>query len=701
MSSSADNHVQQRAYHVQAVLGSGGFGAVYRAKYVGEGNFSKMVALKVLHAGMAAVDEVAMRMRDEARMLGLISHRNIVQVDRLVQLNGRWTIVMEYVDGVDLKTISHAEPMPIGPALEVVSEVASALHQAFNFVPMDDSIPEEQRRPLEILHRDIKPANIQITRHGEVKVLDFGIARGNFDAREAKTQELFFGSPEYTAPERYDLEESPAGDVYSLGCVLYEALMGKAYGRTSARPAQHDDLIHERLNLLDQMVLNGQAQDILELLASMLAYEPTSRPSAREVERQCARLRVRYGEPLLREWTEQTLPPLLDARQEQPPDDLTGSTLYEQITSSQPMPSPSTGRRTPPRRRKAPIIGDTGEEQPPAAAPQPELLDQLAERASGEPAPVVQDGASSEPARDDEAGPPAQAEPAAPPKPSEVPTKELPVEHDEEEATDPGPTKGDTTPEVRILEVEEEDAGLTSRFTIDQPRPTPNVAPPTAPAHPAPAPRDGEAEPAPQPQPPPQRTRPAWVFPVAGVGALAMFAAVVVALMSRPGDPTAAPQQPGSGNTTVGATTPEQPGPGTADAGRAADPVVVEATNPVVEEVRPTTAQVGTTIKEATPIPRVEQRPQSPPPTPQPLPIEEDIAPAGTSMVQVQGQDLKVILKGAGGTYEVPGWVHPGTYEITAEFPGFGRKSSGNITVVAGAATTINCDAAFGSCKQL
>ena len=70
-------------------------------------------------------------------------------------------------------------------------------------------------------------------------------------------------------------------------------------------------------------------------------------------------------------------------------------------------------------------------------------------------------------------------------------------------------------------------------------------------------------------------------------------------------------------------------------------------------------------------------------------------------MVHVQGQDLKVILKGAGGTYEVPGWVHPGTYEITAEFPGFGRKSSGNITVVAGAAATINCDAAFGSCKQL
>ena len=80
--STPENKKLERAYHVQAVLGSGGFGAVYRAKYVGEGNFSKIVALKVLHSDMAAVGEVAMRMRDEARMLGLLRHRNIVQVDR-------------------------------------------------------------------------------------------------------------------------------------------------------------------------------------------------------------------------------------------------------------------------------------------------------------------------------------------------------------------------------------------------------------------------------------------------------------------------------------------------------------------------------------------------------------------------------------------------------------------------------------------
>ena len=142
---------------------------------------------KNIHEDMQQNDEIAMRLRDEARILGLLRHRAIVQVDALVKLNGSWTVVMEYIEGVDLSHIVHRGPMPVGPALEVIHEVCAALHVAY-------SKPNRDGKPLHLLHRDIKPANIQITAEGEVKVLDFGVAKADFGGREAHTQAMAFGS---------------------------------------------------------------------------------------------------------------------------------------------------------------------------------------------------------------------------------------------------------------------------------------------------------------------------------------------------------------------------------------------------------------------------------------------------------------------------------------------------------------------------
>ena len=92
-----------RRYRVLGTIGKGGFGTVYKAEMLGEGDFTKVVALKVLNPEAALVDEVAQRMRDEARILGLVRHRAIVQVDGLVRFDNQWTIVMEYLEGVDLR----------------------------------------------------------------------------------------------------------------------------------------------------------------------------------------------------------------------------------------------------------------------------------------------------------------------------------------------------------------------------------------------------------------------------------------------------------------------------------------------------------------------------------------------------------------------------------------------------------------------
>ncbi|NOY26687.1 MAG: serine/threonine protein kinase, partial [Oligoflexia bacterium] len=287
----------ERRYEVLEALGTGGFGTVYRARYQGEGGFSQMVALKILNPEMAGVDEIASRLRDEARVLGLLRHRAIVQVHRLVQLDDSWTVVMEFVEGADLsQVLASGQRVPVGPALEIVSEVAAALNVAW-------TAPGPSGRPLRLLHRDIKPSNIQITPVGEVKVLDFGIARADFAQREALTQKLAFGSTEYMSPERLDMRDGPAADVYSLGAVLYEILTGQGLGRTSAVRDRHVPRIDDAMATVSEAIGSSHTA-IIELVGDMLTWDPKNRPTARVIERRALTLRSHIaGEPL-RFWAE-------------------------------------------------------------------------------------------------------------------------------------------------------------------------------------------------------------------------------------------------------------------------------------------------------------------------------------------------------------------------------------------------------------
>ncbi len=97
--------VEARRCRIVELLGKGGFGAVYRAELLGAGGFRKPVALKILNADVANNEDIVQRLRDEARMLGLVRHSSIVHADALVQLDGRWTLVMEHVPGVGLNEL--------------------------------------------------------------------------------------------------------------------------------------------------------------------------------------------------------------------------------------------------------------------------------------------------------------------------------------------------------------------------------------------------------------------------------------------------------------------------------------------------------------------------------------------------------------------------------------------------------------------
>ena len=150
-------------YEILGVLGRGGFGAVYSARFHGRHGFVQDVALKVVLPG-SFDDELAVRLRDEARVLALIQHPNIVSVYRLSLLDAGWAVAMERVRGADLAQLVEGRgPLPVGAALEIVAQVAGALRFAWSQTGPDG-------QPLHAVHRDIKPENLRLSEHGIVKV---------------------------------------------------------------------------------------------------------------------------------------------------------------------------------------------------------------------------------------------------------------------------------------------------------------------------------------------------------------------------------------------------------------------------------------------------------------------------------------------------------------------------------------------------
>ncbi len=316
-----------RRYRILEPIGRGGFGTIYRAEMIGLGQFQKPVALKILNADVSGSPEIVRRLRDEARMLGIVRHSGIIHVDSLICIDDRWALVMEYFDGVGLDEVSCETTMPLRCALEITGRMADALQAAHT--ACDDG------QPLNLIHRDIKPSNILLSAKGEVKLLDFGIARGDFNSREAVTRSMMFGSPEYMAPERWGFEERQAGDIYSLGAVLYELITGLPLGRTTGSRDKHEEKLLEALGTLKE----GNADEACQLIAQMLAFEHRERPRARDVEQACRALLPQVSGPWLRDWAEKRVPEVAARRDAIQDDHLSGRTLTE-YTGSQQIPAP-------------------------------------------------------------------------------------------------------------------------------------------------------------------------------------------------------------------------------------------------------------------------------------------------------------------------------------------------------------------------
>ena len=191
-------------------IGRGGMGVVYEAFQEG---LDRPVAVKALDPKLARSKDVVERFRREGRAYAKLRHEAIVQVHDLVEKDDALFLVTELVDGTDLaRLLARGGALPADCVALVGARVADALDYVhFNA----------------LLHRDVKPANVMVSREGEVKLMDFGIAKGEEDSDLTRVG-MLVGSPSYMAPEVLAGEDAgPMADVWALGVSLYELLTGE------------------------------------------------------------------------------------------------------------------------------------------------------------------------------------------------------------------------------------------------------------------------------------------------------------------------------------------------------------------------------------------------------------------------------------------------------------------------------------------
>ncbi|WP_163995841.1 protein kinase domain-containing protein [Pyxidicoccus caerfyrddinensis] len=203
-------------------LAEGGMAEIFLAKLLGADNFERNVVIKRMLPHLSNIPDFVEMFRDEARLAAKLSHPNIVQIQELGFTEGCYYICMEYLAGEDFSTTlrlagRRRQYVPFPVVLRVLIDAAHGLHYAHEFCA-------ESGQPLNIVHRDISPSNLYLTYQGQVKVLDFGIAKAESRLVNTRTG-VVKGKYMYMAPEQAQGKEvDRRADVFALGVSLYEAL---------------------------------------------------------------------------------------------------------------------------------------------------------------------------------------------------------------------------------------------------------------------------------------------------------------------------------------------------------------------------------------------------------------------------------------------------------------------------------------------
>jgi len=205
-------------YPVLRILGHGSFGTVYEAS---DPSLGRRLAIKALLPELAREPEVRERFRREVEVVGGLHHPNIVRVFDSGEEAGRPWLAMEFVEGSDLAALLHAGPPPVEWAIDILRQLCEGLGYAHR---------------LGVVHRDVKPQNVRLTPAGDVKIVDFGIARVPGSSLTARGVAL--GSVQYLAPEQIvGGEVDGRADIFAVGVLAFQMLSGHRPFEADTLPA--------------------------------------------------------------------------------------------------------------------------------------------------------------------------------------------------------------------------------------------------------------------------------------------------------------------------------------------------------------------------------------------------------------------------------------------------------------------------------
>ncbi len=247
-------------YEILGPLGRGGMGAVYKGH---DTLIDRDVAIKVIHEQALQKETVKKRFYREAQSAGRLSHENITIIYELGEENGKPYIVMEYLEGEDLRGLLNASvPLSLADKLSIASQICRGLHYAHEHG---------------VVHRDIKPENVRVLPSGRVKIMDFGIARIQEETQGLTRTGMAIGTPRYMSPEQIKGEAfDRRTDIFSFGVLFHELLSGE-----NPFMGEHlTTIIYKILNTTPKPIAfetPTQSQELQPIVSKCLAKDPDDR----------------------------------------------------------------------------------------------------------------------------------------------------------------------------------------------------------------------------------------------------------------------------------------------------------------------------------------------------------------------------------------------------------------------------------------
>ncbi|MGH9735269.1 MAG: protein kinase domain-containing protein [Candidatus Acidiferrales bacterium] len=293
-------------YHIESLLGQGGMGRVYKAH---DRELNRTVAIKVVREGVMGDASALKRFKQELLLASKISHKHILRIHDLGEVNGVKFITMAFVEGQDLHQIIRDNPkLPLDRAVKFATQLAEALAAA---------------HAEDVVHRDLKPQNILVDGNDQIYVSDFGLAKSFAEGAVGMTQTgAFLGTPRYMSPEQVEGKPTDGrSDLYAYGLILYEmatgdvpftgeSTLGVMYQRIKEKP-KSPKLVNPSLpNWLVQIIMrclerdpNDRYQNAYEILADLKGAQSPGGASSRVVSRSGSSIQIVLPEFASRRWT--------------------------------------------------------------------------------------------------------------------------------------------------------------------------------------------------------------------------------------------------------------------------------------------------------------------------------------------------------------------------------------------------------------